>query len=427
MRILVVGGGGREHALCSALRKSAFVEELFCAPGNPGIAELADCLPVSSGEIVEIADLAEKLQMDLTVVGPELPLSLGIVDEFGKRDMPIFGPTRLAAQIESSKVFSKEFCRRHRIPTAESVVCSSADEARKAVKKFGFPAVLKADGLAGGKGVHIVESKEEMQRALGLFFDERVFGSAGDRVLVEEFLRGAEASFLVVSDGETVVPLPTARDYKKIFDGDRGPNTGGMGAHSPAGLLDSADASHVLKEIVYPAIRGLAAENRPFRGVLYAGIIQTESGPKCLEFNARLGDPEAEVMLPRISSDVAALLVEATRGELSKFPPLDVRPEACLGVVLASAGYPGSYEKGKRIEGLNEAARLPHVEIFHAGTARDGDGVGTAGGRVLVVTATAPGMTEAAARVYDAADVIRFEGKTLRRDIGLTGVRESRL
>jgi phosphoribosylamine--glycine ligase len=427
MRILVIGGGGREHALCSALRKSAFVEELFCAPGNPGIAELADCLPVSSGDTVELGDLAAKLQMDLTVVGPELPLSLGIVDEFAKRDLPIFGPTRLAAQIESSKVFSKEFCRRHRIPTAEAVVCASAEEARKAVKKFGFPTVLKADGLAGGKGVLIVESKEEMERAVSLFFKERVFGSAGDRVLVEEFLRGTEASFLVVSDGETVVPLPTARDYKRVFDGDRGPNTGGMGAHSPAGLLDSAGSSLVLKEIVYPAVKGLAAEERPFRGVLYAGIIQTESGPKCLEFNARFGDPETEVILPRIASDVAALLVAATRGELSKFPALDVRPEACLGVVLASAGYPGGYEKGKRIEGLNEAARLPHVEVFHAGTARKGDAVVTAGGRVLVVTATAPGMTEAAARVYEAADVIRFEGKMLRRDIGLANVRPTQL
>ncbi len=229
MRILVVGGGGREHALCSAFRKSAFVEELFCAPGNPGIAELADCLPVSSGDTVELGDLAAKLQMDLTVVGPELPLSLGIVDEFQKRDLPIFGPTRLAAQIETSKVFSKEFCRRHGIPTAEAVICTSIEEARKAIKKIGFPAVLKADGLAGGKGVLIVESRDDMKRALPLFFEERVFGSAGDRVLVEEFLSGTEASFLVVSDGETVVPLPTARDYKKVFDGERGPNTGGHG------------------------------------------------------------------------------------------------------------------------------------------------------------------------------------------------------
>jgi phosphoribosylamine---glycine ligase len=427
VRILVVGGGGREHALCSALRRSAFVEELFCAPGNPGIAELADCLPVSSGDTVEIGDLASKLKMDLTVVGPELPLSLGIVDEFQKRDLPIFGPTRLAAQVETSKVFSKEFCKRHGIPTAEAVVCTTADETLKAVRKLGFPAVLKADGLAAGKGVLIVESKDDARRAISLFFEERVFGSAGDRVLVEEFLAGTEASFLVVSDGETVVPLPTARDYKKVFDGERGPNTGGMGAHSPAGLLDSAGSSRVLKEIVYPAIRGLAAEGRPFRGVLYAGVILTDDGPKCLEFNARLGDPETEVILPRIGSDIAALLVGAARGELDRFPALEVRSEVCVGVVLASAGYPGNYETGKPIEGLNEASRLPHVEIFHSGTARHGDAIVTSGGRVLVVTATGPGMTETAARAYEAADLIRFEGKTLRRDIGVSGIRQSRL
>ena len=426
MRILVVGGGGREHALCSTLRRSPFVEELFCAPGNPGIAELADCLPVSPGDIVEIADLAEKLQMDLTVVGPELPLSLGIVDEFGKRDLPIFGPSSLAASIETSKVFSKDFCRRNGIPTAEAVVCTTAEEARGAIKKFGFPTVLKADGLAAGKGVLIVDSKEEAERALHLFFADRVFGSAGDRILVEEFLKGSEASFLVVSDGETVVSLPTARDYKKIFDGERGPNTGGMGAHSPAGILDSAASSRVLKEIVYPAIRGMAAEGRPFKGTLYAGLILTESGPRCLEFNARFGDPETEVVLPRIASDVAALLLAATGGELAKFPPLDVRPEACVGVVLAAAGYPGSYESGRPIEGLNEASRLPQVEIFHAGTARKGDALVTAGGRVLVVTATASGMAEASARAYEAAEIIRFEGKTLRRDIGVAGIRSSR-
>jgi phosphoribosylamine--glycine ligase len=368
---------------------------------------------------VELADLAAKLQMDLTVVGPELPLSLGIVDEFAKRDLAIFGPTRLATEIEASKVFSKEFFRRHGIPTAEAFVCATAEEVKKAVKKLGYPAVLKADGLAGGKGVHIVESKDEMERACALFFGDRVFGAAGDRILVEEFLVGTEASFLAVSDGEAVVPLPTARDYKRIFEGDRGPNTGGMGAHSPAGLLSSAGSSQVLKEIVYPAVRGLAAEGRPFCGVLYAGIMQTESGPKCLEINARFGDPETEVMLPRVASDVAALLVAASRGELSKFPALEVRPEACLGVVLASEGYPGSFETGKPITGLHEAALMPHIEIYHAGTARQGDAVVTAGGRVLVVTATAPSLADAAARAYEAADRIGFEGKTFRRDIGL--------
>ena len=418
MKVLVVGSGGREHALCWALRRSPFVDELFCAPGNPGIAEVADCLPVSSGDIVEMADLAEKLKMDMTVVGPELPLALGISDEFAKRDLPIFGPSRLAAQIEASKVFAKEFLNRHGIPTAEAAVCSSREEAQTALKRMGYPAVLKADGLAGGKGVLIVETREEAERALGLFFDERVFGSAGDRVLVEEFLTGSEATFLAVCDGQAAVPLPTARDYKKVYDGDRGPNTGGMGAHSPAGNLDATASAKVFKDIIRPAVGGLASEGRPFRGLLYAGLIITDSGPKVLEFNARFGDPETEVVLPRLQSDLAALLVAAARGELEGHPALDVKPEACVGVVLCSVGYPGHYETGKAITGWSEAARMPSVELFHAGTGRDGDRLVTAGGRVFVVTATGPTMAEAAARAYAAADVVRFEGKHLRRDIG---------
>jgi phosphoribosylamine--glycine ligase len=426
VKILVVGGGGREHALCSSLRRSAFVEELFCAPGNPGIAELADCVPVSAGDIVEIADLAEKLQMDLTVVGPELPLSLGIADEFAKRDLPIFGPSRLAAQIESSKVFAKEFFRRHGIATAHASVCASRPEAEAALKRLGFPAILKADGLAAGKGVLTIDSAEDAERVLTLFFEERVFGSAGDRVLVEEFLKGSEASFLAVCDGETAVPLPTARDYKKVYDGDRGPNTGGMGGHSPAGILDAATSSRALKEIIWPTLKGLAAEGRPFQGVLYAGLMLTDSGPKILEFNARFGDPEAEVILPRVQSDLAALLMAASRGELEGITPLEVKPEACVGVVLCSAGYPAGFSTGKPISGLNEAARLPGVEIFHSGTARDGDRLVTSGGRVLVVTATGSTLSEAAGRAYAGADRIAFEGKHLRRDIGKGVLRESR-
>ncbi len=320
MKILVIGGGGREHALCWSLHRSPLVEEIFCAPGNPGIAEVADCLPVAVSDIVEIAELAEKLHVDLTVVGPELPLSLGIADEFIKRELPIFGPTRLAAQIESSKVFSKEFFWRHQIPTAEATVCQSADEARRAIKEYGFPVVLKADGLAGGKGVLILDSEEEAERALRLFFQERVFGAAGDRVLVEEFLRGQESSFLALFDGEVCVPLPTARDYKKVYDGDRGPNTGGMGAHSPAGVLNAETASQVLREILWPTFRGLQAEGRGFRGVLYAGLMVTESGPKVLEYNARFGDPETEVILPRVTSDMAEVLLATARGRPRAVP-----------------------------------------------------------------------------------------------------------
>jgi len=427
MKVLVIGGGGREHALCWSLHRSPMVEEIFCAPGNPGIAEVADCLPVSPGDIVEIADLAEKLHVDLTVVGPELPLSLGIADEFAKRELPIFGPSRLAAQIETSKVFSKEFFRRHNIPTPEATICSSAEEARKAIKHFGFPTVLKADGLAGGKGVLIVENAEEAERALRLFFQERVFGAAGDRVIVEEFLRGQEASFLALFDGEIAVPLPTARDYKKVYDGDRGPNTGGMGAHSPAGVLNADSASQVLKEILLPTFRGLQAEGRAFRGVLYAGLMVTESGPKLLEYNARFGDPETEVTLPRVTSDMADVLMACANRSLERFLPLEVKNEACVGIVLCAAGYPGNHERGRPITGLNEAIRVPGVELFHAGTARDGDRLVTAGGRVLVVTAMAASMTEARERAYEAADRIQFEGKHMRRDIAAGGVRPSRI
>jgi len=426
MKILVVGGGGREHALCSTLRRSAFVEELFCAPGNPGIAELADCLPVSVGDIVEIADLAENLRMDLTVVGPELPLSLGIADEFGKRGLPIFGPSRLAARIETSKVFAKEFFRRHGIATAQAIVCASRAEAEAAIAQLHYPVVLKADGLAAGKGVLTAESREDADRALKLFFDERLFGSAGDRVLVEEFLRGTEASFLAVCDGQTPVPLPTARDYKQVYDGDRGPNTGGMGGHSPAASMDAATSSEVLREIIWPTLKGLSAEGRPFCGVLYAGLMLTESGPKILEFNARFGDPEAEVILPRVNSDLAALLVSATRGELEGITPIEVSPEACVGIVLCSGGYPGPFEKGKQITGLPEAERMPSVQIFHAGTAIEGGRLVTAGGRVLVVTAMGPSLSEAAARAYEACDTIEFEGKHLRRDIPPKSARPSR-
>jgi phosphoribosylamine---glycine ligase len=427
MKILVVGGGGREHALCWSLHRSPSVEEIFCAPGNPGIAEVADCLPVSAGDTVEIADLAQKLRVDLTVVGPELPLSLGIVDEFTKRELPIFGPSRLAAQIESSKVFSKEFFRRHNIPTADAVVCQTPEEAKKAIQKFGFPVVLKADGLAGGKGVLIAESDDDANRALRLFFQERVFGAAGDRIIVEEFLRGQESSFMALFDGEVCVPLPTARDYKKVYEGDRGPNTGGMGAHSPAGVLNADSASQVLKDILWPTFRGLQAEGRTFRGVLYAGLMVTESGPKVLEYNARFGDPETEVILPRVKSDMAEVLMAAATGGLERFLPLEVKNEACVGVVLCAHGYPSNYEHGKPITGLADAARMPGVELFHAGTARDGDRLITAGGRVLVVTATGASMTEAAARAYEAADRIQFEGKHLRRDIAAGGVRPSRI
>jgi phosphoribosylamine--glycine ligase len=428
MRILVVGGGAREHALCWSLAKSSEAGEIYCAPGNPGIAEFADCLPVSSGDTVEIAEFAEKVRIDLTVVGPEVPLSLGIADEFAKRQLPIFGPTRLAAQIETSKAFAKAFYGRHDIPTAAAEICSTVDEARAALHRFGYPAVLKADGLAGGKGVLTIESPEDAQKALSLFFGERVFGAAGDRVLVEEFLTGHEASFLAICDGEYALPLPTARDYKKVYDGDRGPNTGGMGGHAPAGVLDAEGSSRVLREIIWPTLRGLAEEGRPFRGVLYAGLMVTDLGPKVLEFNARFGDPETEVILPRVVTDMARVLRAAlSRGELEQFSPLEVKAEVCAGVVLCAAGYPGVTMRGKVITGLTEAARVPGVQLFHANTHQDGDQLLTAGGRVMVATATAPTLAEATTRAYEAADRIQFDGKNYRRDIGAGGLKPNRI
>jgi phosphoribosylamine---glycine ligase len=416
MKVLVVGGGGREHALCWKLRQSPEAPELFCAPGNAGIAGVADCVPISPSDIVELADFAANLRIDLTVVGPELPLSLGIVDEFNKRELAIFGPSRRAAEVETSKAFAKDFCRRRGIPTADAVTCSTRNEAERAIKRFGFPAVIKADGLAAGKGVMVANDRKESEEILDLFFEEHVFGAAGERVVVEEFLSGEEASFLVICDGRAVAPLATARDYKRVFDGDRGPNTGGMGALSPA-PMDLETAGRALREIVMPTVAGLAEEGREFRGVLYAGLMLTDDGPKLLEFNARFGDPETEVILPRLDADLLPVLERAARGALSD-AALAWRPEICVGLVLASGGYPGGYESGRPISGLPEAGELEGVTIFHAATARrDGDIV-TSGGRVLVVSACSGTLSGAIGTAYAAADLISFEGKQFRKDIG---------
>jgi phosphoribosylamine--glycine ligase len=417
LRVLLVGSGGREHALAAAFKASPSVSEIFVAPGNAGIGRIADLVPIQPASLVELADFAERVTIDLTVVGPELPLSLGIVDEFIKRGLPILGPTRLAAEVEASKVFSKELCRRHNIPTAEARVCSTRAEAEKAIRELGFPIVLKADGLAAGKGVMTCVNAAEVERSLSLFFDEKVFGTAGERILVEEFLEGDEVSLLALSDGTTALALPTARDYKKVFDGDRGPNTGGMGAHSPAGVLDAGSAAKVMREIIHPALSGLAGEGREFRGVLYAGLMLTRSGPKVLEFNARFGDPETEAILPRLESDLAVALSACARGNLAGIE-LSWRPEACLAVVLTSAGYPGSYQTGFPISGLEEAERIPGVTVFHAATSeRDGEIV-TSGGRVLVVAGRGANLSEAARTAYSGVEKISFSGMSYRRDIG---------
>src|SRR5437762_9251693 len=316
MRVLVVGQGGREHALCWKLKQSPLVKEIYSAPGNAGIAAVADCVPIGVADIIELADFADKLKIDLTVVGPELPLTLGIVDEFQKRGLPIFGPTRLAAELEGSKVFSKEFMRKYNIPTAEAVTCASVDEAKAALKQFKYPAVIKVDGLAAGKGVVIVNSAKEADEYLRLVFEDKRFGNAANRILIEEYLTGEEVSFLVITDGKRCVPLAPAKDYKKAFDGETGPNTGGMGSHSPAVVLSGEAAATIMKTIILPTIQGMATEGRPYTGCLYAGLMLTPNGPKVLEYNCRFGDPETQVQMLRLEDDLAESRLKVARGNL---------------------------------------------------------------------------------------------------------------
>jgi phosphoribosylamine---glycine ligase len=417
MKVLVVGNGAREHALCWKLRQSPLLRELYCAPGNPGIATLADRVPLAVEEIQRLADFAAEMKVDLTVVGPELPLTLGIADEFANRGLALFGPTQRAAEIEGSKVFSKLFMARHGLPTAPFAVVHDAVAAHAEAARFGFPVVLKADGLAAGKGVLIVNDEEELAEAVRTLFEERRFGASGDRVVVEAFLQGEEVSFMALCDGERVLPLATARDYKRVGDGDTGPNTGGMGAHSPSGGLSAETAAEVVETVMRPAVAGLAAEGRPFVGVLYAGLMLTPEGPRVLEFNARFGDPEAQVLLMRLEDDLLPLLAAGAAGRFDT-RRLSFRHEVAACVVLASPGYPGRPLQGDVLRGLDRAAALEGVEIFHAGTDFHGDELVSAGGRVLSVCALAPDLLGALERAYAAVAEIDWPGKVYRHDIG---------
>jgi phosphoribosylamine--glycine ligase len=417
MRVLVIGGGGREHALCWKLRQSPLLTELYCAPGNPGIAAVADLVPIAADEVQRLADFAVDLKIDLTVVGPELPLTLGLADELRERGLAVFGPSRLAAEIEGSKVFSKQFMERHGIPTAPFVVAHDAAQAREAQARFGYPVVLKADGLASGKGVLIVEDEAGLEDALSALFTERRFGASADRVVVEAFLSGDEVSFMALSDGERVLPLATARDYKRIGDGDTGPNTGGMGSHSPSGGLPGEEAAGIVDAILRPTVAGMAAEGRPFVGVLYAGLILTPDGPRVLEFNARFGDPEAQVLLMRLEDDLLPVLAAGAAGHFDA-RRLSFRREVSTCVVLASPGYPGRPVQGEPIRGLDSAAALSGVEIFHAGTAMADGELVSAGGRVLSVCALGPDLGAALQRAYAAVREVDWPGKVFRRDIG---------
>ncbi len=423
MKVLVVGSGAREHALTWKIRRSPLVEDLYCAPGNAGIKKVATCVPIDPSSTVEMADFAEKIRIDLTVVGPELPLTLGIVDEFQKRDLAIFGATQAAAEIESSKVFAKEFMGRHKIPTARYEIVSTAEEARALLKKKKdpYPAVFKVDGLAGGKGVIVARDKKVAGQAIETMLVERRFGVAGNRVLIEEYLEGTEASFFALSDGQRVMPLVTCQDYKRLSDGDTGPNTGGMGGYSPSVHIDADSFREIMDRTLVPAIAGLAEEGRPYRGVLYAGLMLTKKGPRILEFNARFGDPEAELIFVRMKSDLIPVLQATISGHLEEVGIEWLKARSAC-VVLSARGYPGEHETGRPIAGIEKAEVMDGVEVFHAGTAeKDGTYI-TAGGRVLAVTAVGASFAQATQRCYAGAEAIHFEGKLFRTDIGKDAV-----
>ncbi|MGA7220672.1 MAG: phosphoribosylamine--glycine ligase [Candidatus Sulfotelmatobacter sp.] len=416
MKVLVLGNGGREHALVWKLRQSARVSQLYCAPGNGGIADEAECLPVDLKSVDSVVAVAQRVKPDLTVVGPELPLTLGVVDEFQSRGWPVFGPTKAAAQLESSKSFAKEFLQRHRIPTAAYAICDSVDEVRESLAHFHAPVVVKADGLAAGKGVVIAATKEEAASAAAEMFSGKMVGAAGARVVLEEFLQGEELSFLVLSDGERVAPLVAAQDHKRVGDGDSGPNTGGMGAFSTAELVDEKMRDWLVHHIAKPVVEGMKAEGAEYRGVLYCGLMMTARGPMVLEFNCRFGDPETQPILMRLESDLVDALEASIEGRVSD-GDFKWSPDASVCVVMASGGYPGTFDVGKNIVGLGHAAAVEGVKVFHAGTSkRDGEFF-TAGGRVLGVTARAADLRLAVSRAYEACGKIHFDGAHYRKDI----------
>ncbi len=417
MKVLVIGGGGREHALVWKIRQSPLVSRLYCAPGNAGISRLARCVPIEPHEIEQLAAFAAREGVDLTVVGPEEPLVRGIGDLFAKRGLNLFGVSGQAARLEGSKAFAKELMRRHGIPTAAFEVFSDPARARAHIRDKGAPVVVKADGLAAGKGVFPCLTVEEALAAIDKIMVERAFGPAGERVVVEEFLQGEEASFLAFTDGECVLPFPSCQDHKAIYDGDRGPNTGGMGAYSPAPVVTPELHQRIMVEIMHPTVRAMAAEGATYRGVLYAGLMISHGSAKVLEFNVRLGDPEAQPLLMRLEGDLVPLLQAVVEGRLGL---VEARwdPRAAVCVVMASQGYPGAYVKGRPISGLEEIQGMEDVVVFHAGTAEKDGRIVTSGGRVLGVTARGDGVKEAIDRAYRAVEKIQWEGAHFRRDMG---------
>jgi phosphoribosylamine--glycine ligase len=419
MRVLVIGGGAREHALATRLAAERDVHEVVCAPGNPGMSAIARTVAVDMSDCDALADLAAREQIDLTVVGPELPLSLGIVDRLAGMGYLAFGPSAAAAQLESSKAFAKSFMTRHDVPTAGFRVADTATEALAALAsgEFGYPVVVKADGLAAGKGVVIAADRAEAESAVSASMSERRFGDAGSRLVIEECLSGPEVSFFVISDGARAVPIGAAQDHKRIFDGDLGGHTGGMGAFAPSPLVDAALHARIMTDIVDPVIAGMAADGHPFRGFLYVGLMLTAAGPKVIEFNVRLGDPEAQVVLPRIAEPLLPLLVAAAAGQLRQ-SSCRLSGERMVGVVLASRGYPDSADSGRVIAGIPQAEQIAGVSVYHAGTAERGGQLVTAGGRVLTVVGRGPDFAQAIDAAYAGVSRISFDGMQYRTDIG---------
>ena len=417
MKILVVGGGGREHALVWKLAQSPKADKIFCAPGNAGIARIAECVPIKADDIVALTDFAKKQKINLTVVGPEIALVAGITDAFERNGLKIFGPSKRASQLEGSKSYAKTFMQKYNIPTSNYGVFTEVSEARAFVKSTGVPLVVKADGLAAGKGVVICKSEADANSAIDAMLKRGEFGEAGHRIVIEEFLEGEEASFICISDGKTVLPLASSQDHKAVYDGDGGPNTGGMGAYSPAPVVTQDVHDKVMKDIIRPVIAGMEMEGRPYKGFIYAGLMISHGVPRVLEFNVRMGDPETQPLLTRMRTDMVELIDAAVQGQLDqKEVKWDSSASVC--VVMTSRGYPGHYQKGYEIIGIEDAENVPGTVVFHSGTALRGGRYMTDGGRVLSVTSLGNGYREALDRAYDAVGKISWDGVHYRKDIG---------
>lgn len=424
MKILVIGSGGREHCIVWKLLQSKKIEKIYCAPGNAGIATQAECLNIPVEDISGLLQVARDKKIDLTIVGPELPLSMGVVNLFEKNNLPIFGPTQEAAEIESSKVFAKNIMNKYQIPTARYRAFKDYKLAQSYLQKQSFPLVIKADGLAAGKGVFIVQDLSQAEKAISYIMKENKFGHAGNKIVIEEYLTGEEVSMLVFTDGEHFIPMRPSQDHKKLYDGDSGPNTGGMGAYSPVPFFDDKAQRYALEKIFKPVIKGMKQEGRKFKGVLYAGLILTDEGPKVLEFNARFGDPETQVILPGLKTDLIEILCATREEKLSRIE-LEWQHQAAVCVILASGGYPGEYEKGKIINGIEKIENKQSTMVFHAGTEKKGNNVISSGGRVLGVTAWAETLSCAIDTVYEKIGQISFENLYYRKDIGEKGLKFS--